>query len=108
MFGDTVRDGTVAYGCGIHAFRDPALTEDFATEQRALDIAQPHAYAVDWRPGRVDFLLDGEPIRTVSQAPDYPMLLIIGVFDFPDRAAPGDDQIPELLVRRVSGRPRSE
>ena len=108
VFGDTVRDGMVAYGCGIHAFRDPALTEDFATEQRALDIALPHAYAVHWRSGRVDFLLDGEPIRTVRQAPDYPMLLIIGVFDFPDRATPGDDQIPELLVRRVSGRPRSE
>ena len=105
VFGDTVRDGTVAYGCGIHAFRDPALTEEFAAESRALDIAQPHAYAVDWRPGRVDFFLDGERIRRVSQAPDYPMLLIIGVFDFPDRAAPGDDQIPELIVRRVTGHP---
>ena len=105
MFGDTVRDGTVAYGCGIHAFRDPALTEEFAAEPRALDVAQPHAYAVDWRPGRVDFFLDGEQIRTVQQAPDYPMLLIIGVFDFPDRAAPGDDQVPELVVRRVTGQP---
>ena len=105
IFGDTVRDGTVAYGCGIKAFRDPALSEEFAAEPRALDISQPHVYAVDWRPGRVDFLLDGQPIRTVSQAPDYPMLLIIGVFDFPDRAAPGDNQVPELLVRRVTGRP---
>jgi hypothetical protein len=100
-----VRDGIVAYGCGIHAFRDPALTEEFATEPRTLDISQPHAYAVDWKPGRVHFLLDGEQIRTVNQAPNYPMLLIIGVFDFPDRAAPGDDHVPELLVRRVTGHP---
>ena len=107
VFGDRVQDGTVAYGCGIHAFRDPALTEEFGTEPRRLDVAQPHAYAVSWQPGRVDFFLDGDQVRTVQQAPDYPMLLILGVFDFPDRALSGDDQVPELVVRRVSGRPWS-
>jgi hypothetical protein len=53
----------------------------------------------------VDFLLDGELLRTVPQAPAYPMQLIVGVFDFPRRAAPAreDVPVPELVVRRVSG-----
>jgi hypothetical protein len=47
-------------------------------------------------------LLDGERLRTVEQAPDYPMQLILAVFDFPRRAVPGP--VPELVVRRVTGR----
>jgi hypothetical protein len=35
-----------------------------------------------------------------SQSPDYPMLLIIGLFDFPDGTA---EAPPELVVRRVRG-----
>jgi len=47
------------------------------------------------------------PVKTVHQAPDYPMQLILGVFDFPDRAPDGEADVPvaELVVRRVLGRP---
>jgi hypothetical protein len=31
----------------------------------------------------VDFFVDGDHVRTVEQAPDYPMQMMIGVFDFP-------------------------
>ena len=44
-----------------------------------------HVYAADWRPGCVDFFVDGDRVRTVAQAPDYPMQMMIGVFDFPMR-----------------------
>jgi hypothetical protein len=30
---------------------------------------------------------------------------MIGVFDFPAKAAPGDDVVPEMVVTSVSGRP---
>jgi hypothetical protein len=59
---------------------------------------------VDWRQGSVEFFVDGERIRACRQAPDYPMQLILGVFDFPDRATPGDAAVPELHVRAVRGR----
>ena len=41
----------------------------------------------DWRPDRVDFFVDDEHVRAVEQAPDYPMQMMIGVFDFPERPA---------------------
>jgi hypothetical protein len=43
---------------------------------------------------------------SVGQAPNYPMELIIGVFDFPDKADPTDaaPPVPELVVSRVLGR----
>ncbi len=107
VFGDTLADGPVAaVGQGIKRIRDPRLREDFVAEPRPIDVTEMHVYGVDWRPGGVGFRIDGELVRTVPQAPDYPMQLIVGVFDFPRRAAPARDDVPtpELVVRRVTGR----
>jgi hypothetical protein len=107
VFGDTLTDGGAGLGCGIKAIRDPALTSEFSAGWRPVDVSQPHLYAVDWSAGRVDYFLDGESIRTTHQAPDYPMQLILGVFDFPDQADPTGVQaeVPELVVHRVTGHP---
>jgi len=93
-----------AVGTGIHPFRDPALRDDFATTRLPIDVTAFHVYAVDWRPGRVDFRVDGDLVRSVDQAPDYPMQLMIGVFDFPARhAGRHADHVPWLVVDRVVG-----
>jgi hypothetical protein len=109
VFGDTVRDGTAAVGMGLHRFRDPALTEDFAAVPLPIDVSVPHTYAVDWTPGSLVFTVDGDVVRRVDQAPDYPVQLMLGVFDFPGRAAPGEAEVPvpELVVSSVRGRPGS-
>ncbi|MFC5142497.1 glycoside hydrolase family 16 protein [Actinomycetospora rhizophila] len=103
VFGDTLVGDRAAVGAGIKAFRDPALVEDFVAEPRELDVTVPHRYAVHRQPGRVDFLVDGTPIRTCHQAPAYPMQLMIAVFDFPDHPAHDPADTPELVVRRVTG-----
>ncbi len=107
IFGDAVHDGIAEVGMGLHQFRDPALAEEFATEPLALDVAADHTYGVDWRPGSLAFSVDGEVVRRLDQAPDYPMQLMIGVFDFPAKAADddGDVPVPELVVSHVRGRP---
>ena len=51
-----------------------------------IDIACHHVYAADWQPGRVEFFVDGEFVRAVDQAPDYPLQFMVAVFDFPDKA----------------------
>jgi len=101
VFGNTVHDGTAAVGQGIHAFRDPALREDFAAEQRVIDVAEPHTYRADWAPGSVTFSIDGATTRVCDQAPDYPMMLILGLFDFPGE--PGVEAAPELAITEVTG-----
>ena len=110
VFGDTLENEggapTAAVGMGVHPFRDPAMTDEFAAPQVAIDVADFHVYAADWRPGRVDFLIDGQHLKTVRQAPDYPMQMMVAVLDFPAKAGSPTqpDHVPELAVDYVSGR----
>lgn len=103
IFGDTVDGGRAEVGQGIHPFRDPTLHEDFSAPARELDITTPHTYEVNWTPGRVEFSIDGVGTRVADQAPDYPMLLFLAVFDFPEKAK-GSTEVPLLSVSEVTGR----
>ena len=110
MFGDAIEADAagpvVQHGCGVHAFRDPALTEDFETVPLPMDVAEEHRYAVVWTPQGVDFLVDDVRVRRSAQSPSYPLQLILGVFDFPDGDAPlGSAPTPELVVSRVFWEP---
>ena len=106
VFGDAVREGSADVGMGLHRFRDPALVEAFAAEPLGIDVAEFHTYGVDWQPRSLALTVDGEVVRRVDQAPDYPMQLMIGVFDFPAKAADGDREVPvpEMVVSHVRGR----
>ena len=59
VFGDALSvegdQPTAAVGMGVHPFRDPALTDDFAAPRLPIDVSEFHVYAADWQPGRVDF-----------------------------------------------------
>ena len=109
VFGDALEaeDGraSAAVGMGVHPFRDPAITDEFAAPRVAIDVAEFHVYGAHWRPGRVDFLIDGQHVRTVRQAPDYPMQMMVAVFDFPGKAVSAEqpDHVPELAVDYVRG-----
>jgi hypothetical protein len=106
IFGDTIRGDSVEVGMGIHRFRDPALVEEFTRVRLQLDTTAFHDYAVDWSAEAVEFLVDGRCVYRVAQSPDYPMQLMVGVFDFParrTRSAPAFT--PQLVVSRVIGRP---
>jgi hypothetical protein len=105
VFGDTVAGAHAAVGSGIKAFRDPRLVEDFLAEPRDLDVTAWHTYAARRTPGRVELAIDGVTTRTLYQAPEYPMQLMIAVFDFPEHSAHDPADVPELVVRRVRGTP---
>jgi Glycosyl hydrolases family 16 len=112
VFGDALesRDGrpSAAVGMGVHPFRDPAITDEFETPRLEIDVAASHVYGAEWRPGRVDFLVDGRQVKTVPQAPAYPMQMMVAVFDFPDKASSAPpDHVPELAVDYVRGGPLS-
>jgi Glycosyl hydrolases family 16 len=105
IFGNAVVAGeSAAVGMGLHAFRDPSVTEDFETVRLPIDPADFHTYAVDWTPDKADFLVDGEQVRSCRRPPAYPMQLMIAVFDFPEESDSSDDRhVPTLIVDYVRG-----
>ena len=46
--------------------------------------------------------MDGETVRSVEQAPAYPLQMMVAVFDFPERAGPSD-HVPMLAVDWIRG-----
>jgi beta-glucanase (GH16 family) len=95
---------SAAVGVGIKAFRDPALTQDFAPVPVPIDITGFHTYAVDWTPQKADFFVDGALVRSCPRPPRYPLQMMIAVFDFPGQSTgDGADAVPELVVDYLRG-----
>lgn len=104
IFGNALGEGSAEVGTGIKAFRDPALTQDFAAPRVAVDVTEPHTYAVEWDADVAVFTVDDAEVRRCSRPPTYPLQLMIAVFDFPDRTIGGDDHVvPRLAVDHVAG-----
>jgi hypothetical protein len=104
VFGRDIQGPRVEIGMGIHRFRDPALAEAFSKVALEIDVADDHDYAVTWSARSVEFSIDGRAVHHVEQSPDYPMQLMIGVFDFPaQRASDAARFVPHIVVSRVRG-----
>jgi hypothetical protein len=100
----TEEDPSAEVGVGIKAFRDPALTQDFAAPRVGIDVTQPHLYAVEWDAAEAVFSVDGAVLRRCPRPPAYPLQLMLAVFDFPGWSTGNDDHlVPRLVVDRVAG-----
>lgn len=62
-------------------------------------------YAVEWLPHQVTFLIDDKPIRVINQSPAYPMQLMLGLYDVPNKTATKSVRwaTPEFVVDYVRG-----
>jgi hypothetical protein len=104
VFGNALGDGSAEVGMGIKAFRDPALTQDFAAPRLDLDVAERHTYAVDWDQEAATFSVDDVEVRRCPRPPTYPLQLMVAVFDFPEWSTGDDDHlVPRLVVDHIAG-----
>ena len=86
LFGHEVgRDGSVVR-MGIHPFADPSLVDDLRHLPVPFDTGEPHDYAVAWEHGRSDFFIDEAHVLTLHQAPDYPIALMLDLYELPTSA----------------------
>jgi hypothetical protein len=105
IFGAGVTAETARVGIGVRAIRDPKLVGDFTEDAQPIDVARFHDFAVDWMPGWVSFTIDGAIVKEIDESPDYPVILMIGLFDFPARATSSPLHTPVMEVERVWSRP---
>ena len=115
IFGSDVGPHSARVGMGIKTFRDPRLVEEFSADEHLIDATAFHTYAASWTRDGVEFLLDGAVVKSTTQSPDYPMQLMLAIYEFPDRidparsAAAGSAAYPKPFVVdyvRGYGRPK--
>lgn len=91
IFGRDVHPGHTAVGVGIHPFGDPTITDDFERVRVPIDASRWQTYALDWHVDHVVFRVNGAAVKRVAQSPDYPMQLMLSLYeraDWADGAAP--------------------
>jgi hypothetical protein len=106
IFGRDMTADTAAVGMGVHPFGDPGIIDEFAAEVLPIDAREFHTYAAEWTPDYITFSVDHQLVKTVEQAPQYPMQLMLSVYEFPDDQPPGTDLHPypkEFVVDYVRG-----
>jgi Glycosyl hydrolases family 16 len=100
IFGRDVGPNQAAIGMGVHPFGEPRITDDFSAVTVPIDAREFHVYAAEWEPERVAFFVDGDLVRTVGQAPDYPMQLMLSIYEFPSETGDGPPAVayPKAFV----------
>lgn len=106
LFGRQVTAAGSVVGLGIHPFSDPTLTDDFRFLPLPFSASEPHTYAAAWEPGQTDWFIDDIHVASQSQAPDYPMQLMLNLYDLPGEDGPAARIGPypkEAVVHHVRG-----
>ena len=69
-----------------------------------LDATDWHSYAAEWTADRIRFFVDDRLVRTVNQRIDYPLQLMVDLFEFPEGSRRDPAAYPKLgEVRAVRG-----
>lgn len=83
LYGSAVGPGRSAVRTGVKAHSDPRLVEDMADVELEVDATTWHTYAAQWDAERVRLLVDDRVVRTVRQRLDYPLQLMVDLFELP-------------------------
>ena len=69
-----------------------------------LDATEEHRYAAAWDATGVRFYVDDTPVRTVDQRLDYPLQLMVDLFELPTGEPRDPGSYPKVAtVRSVRG-----
>lgn len=83
IFGSEMDDTGGWVGVGVKPQNDPRLHADFEKIRVEGDLTDFHDYAVEWTPERLRFFIDHRWVKTVEQTIDYPVQLMLDVYEFP-------------------------
>ena len=95
LFGHAVGPDASQVRLGVKAHHDPRLRTEMVDLVLPLDATQEHTYAAAWGPDGVRFFVDDVLVHRVDQVLDYPLQLMVDLFEFPE----SDDRDPSLYPR---------
>jgi hypothetical protein len=77
---DAIGETTVVR-TGIKAHHDPRLTTDMTEVAIPVNASSPHTWTVIWGESETVIGCEGHTLRRIAQAPDYPLFLMIDLFE---------------------------
>jgi hypothetical protein len=110
LFGHAITPQRCRVRIGVKAHNDPRLHDDMEDVAFGFDATAWHAYSAEWTSEHVRFFVDGQLVRAVPQRIDYPLQLMVDLFEFPrggnrDPAAyPKAGEVGAVRAYRAAGR----
>ena len=99
-----VRDGSVTARLGIKAHHDDRLRTEMTEVTVPVDAARPHTWSVSWGPDGTVISCAGAVVGRFDQAPDYPLVLMLDLFEI-GPPSPDPSAYPKTaFVHRFRGR----
>lgn len=95
-------------GVGVKPHHDPRLTEHFAKIPVSFDATDFHTYSVEWMPQLSRFYIDDELVLESPQSPEYPMQLMLDIFEWRTPEHIPGRTVPTLEVDFVRGWSRGD
>jgi hypothetical protein len=83
VFGHGIDAGGAKVGRGIKRLHDPKLTDEIDDARLPIQVSDWHIFTMHWTPAGITFFVDGQVVTTTSQSPDYPMQLMLNLYDLP-------------------------
>ncbi|MGL4611954.1 MAG: glycoside hydrolase family 16 protein [Trueperaceae bacterium] len=83
IMGAHVTSTSSRIGYGTHPFSDPSIKDEFYEDFLPIDASNYHIYALEWTPKEVHFYVDNIKVRTIQQSPNYPMQLMLSLYERP-------------------------
>jgi hypothetical protein len=97
-------DSTTARS-GVKAHHDPRLQDDMAEVTLPFSARLPHTWSVTWGSGNTVISCEGQVVREIAQAPDYPLFLMLDLFEVGPR---GGGYPKTALIHRFEGHAGSD
>ena len=86
LYGNAIAPDRSQVRLGVKAHDDPSLHDEMTDVTLPFDAKEEHTYAAEWNTKRVHFFVDDQLVRTVEQSLDYPLQLMIDLYEFPATA----------------------
>lgn len=83
LYGNAMSRDRSQVRLGVKPHHDPGLHHDMTDVMLPLDTGDQHTYAAAWDADRVRFYVDEQLVRTVDQGLQYPLQLMVDLFEFP-------------------------
>ena len=83
IFGSELDDEGGWVGVGVKRQHDPRLRDDVEKVRVDGDLTEMHDYAVEWTPDAIRFFIDHRWVKTVRQTIDYPVQLMLDLYELP-------------------------